>query len=119
MGSGPKTLVNTTVTTAVNRKRGTKATETLAKIHPHWQGFFMGHRGNIESVYTTRKHLSETLLQNMREAFMPSVEYLSTQPVPSSIEEQRKRDFLKNAELSGWFDERGLELIRQILKARD
>ena len=91
----------------------------MAKIHSHWQGFFMGHRGNIESVYTTRKHLSETLIENMREAFMPAEEHLSTQPIPSSIEEQRKRDFLKTAELSGWFDEKGLELIRQILKAKD
>jgi len=31
-GSGPKKLVNTTVTTTVDRKRGTKAIEVLTKI---------------------------------------------------------------------------------------
>ena len=36
-----------------------------------------------------------------------------------SIEEQRKRDFIKTTQLSGWFDEKGLELIRQTLKVKD
>jgi len=84
-----------------------------------WQSFFMAHRGNIESVYTVRKNLPKSLLENMREAFLPSEEYLITQKPSKSIEEQRKRNFLKNVELSGWFDDKGLELIRQIIKAKD
>ncbi|MEM3382987.1 MAG: hypothetical protein QXL52_05625 [Nitrososphaerales archaeon] len=91
----------------------------MAKVHPHWQSFFMGHKGNIESVYTTRKHLPDSLIESMREVFKPAIEYLSTQPIATSIEEQRKKDFLKSAELSGLFDEKGLELIRQLLKATD
>jgi len=91
----------------------------MAKVHPHWQSFFMGHRGNIEAVYTTRKNLPESLIENMREAFKPAIEYLSTQPINKNRDEERKRDFLKTAELSGWFNDKELELIRQILKARN
>ncbi len=50
----------------------------MAKVHPQWQSFFMGHRGNIEAVYTTRKNLPESLIENMRESFKPAIEYLST-----------------------------------------
>lgn len=91
----------------------------MARIHPHWQSFFMGHKGNIEAIYTTRKHLPDSIIENMRDAFKPSIAYLSTQPISTEIEEQRKRDFLKSAELSGWFDEKGLEQIRLILKEKD
>ena len=90
----------------------------MAKVHPQWQSFFMGHRGNIEAIYTTRKNLPDSLIENMREAFKPTIEYLSTQPIATNRDEERKRDWLKAAELSGWFGEKELELIRQILKAR-
>ncbi len=57
----------------------------------------------------------------MREAFKPAEEYLSTQPIPSSIEEQRKRDFSKNAEVSGWIDKERLDLVPSLdeLNAQD
>lgn len=61
-----------------------------AKVHPVWQSLFMGHKGNVESVYTTRKHLPENIIKNMREQFKPAEEYLTTMPKPSSIEEQEK-----------------------------
>ncbi|MGQ9469977.1 MAG: hypothetical protein ACUVTD_09230, partial [Nitrososphaerales archaeon] len=91
----------------------------MAKIHPRWQSFFMGHSGDIESIYTTRKNLPESLMENMKEAFKTAIEYLSTQPITMNRNEERKRDFLKTAELSGWFNEKELELIRQILKAKN
>jgi len=80
--------------------------------------FFMGHKGNIEAVYTTRKNLPESLMENMREIFRPAEEYLSTIPRLTSMEDQRKRDFLKTAELSGWFKDEELELIHQMTKVK-
>ncbi|MCP8305021.1 MAG: hypothetical protein H3Z50_06110 [archaeon] len=87
-----------------------------AKIPSNWQSFFMGHKGNVEAVYTTRKHLPQNLIDQMREIFRPVEEYLSTTPKPASMEEQRKRDFLKTAVLSGWFKDGELDLIRQMIK---
>ncbi|MCP8308599.1 MAG: hypothetical protein H3Z53_11895 [archaeon] len=91
----------------------------MASIHPRWQSFFMGHSGDIEAIYTVRKQLPPALIENMRKQFEPAIQYLSTQLKPTSIEEQRKRDFIKTAELSGWFSNEELELIRQKLRVRN
>jgi len=89
-----------------------------AKIPSNWQSFFMGHKGNIEAVYTTRKYLPQDLIENMRDIFRSVEEYLSTAPRQSSMEDQRKRDFLKTAVLSGWFEDGELELIHQMIKVK-
>jgi len=69
----------------------------------------MGHKGNIEAVYTTRKQLPQNLIDQMREIFRPVEKYLSITPRHTSIEDQRKRDFLKTAVLSGWFKDEELD----------
>ncbi|MCP8311854.1 MAG: hypothetical protein L6M37_02740 [Candidatus Methylarchaceae archaeon HK02M1] len=86
-----------------------------AKVQSNWQSFFMGHKGNIEATYTTRKHLPQNLIEQMREIFRPVEEYLTTMPKRMSMEDQRKRDFLRTAELLG-FKDKELELIRQMVK---
>lgn len=45
-----------------------------------WQQFFMGHKGDIEAAYTTRKKLGPELLERMREAFAPCEAFLTTLP---------------------------------------
>lgn len=51
--------------------------ESRGKIARDFRAFFMGHKGTIESKYTTNKGvLPETLLHEMREAFKRSEEFL-------------------------------------------
>lgn len=39
----------------------------------------MGHGGGIEAIYTTRKHLSDNIIKNVRESFKPAERELTTQ----------------------------------------
>ncbi len=70
----------------------------------------MGHRGDIESVYTTRKHLPNTIIEPMRDAFRPAIEYLSTAP-RTGIDEARKRDMLHSLEVMGILSPQELEIF--------
>ncbi len=76
----------------------------------------MGHKGNIEAVCTTRKHLPTDLIDQMREIFRPVEEYLTTIPRQPSVENQLKRNFFGTAELLG-FKDKELELIHQKIMA--
>jgi hypothetical protein len=60
-----------------------------AQIHPRWQSYFMGHRGDVEAVYTVRKHIPEALIKPMREAFKPAEQYLTTAPKSDKQEQER------------------------------
>ncbi|MCP8311618.1 MAG: tyrosine-type recombinase/integrase, partial [Candidatus Methylarchaceae archaeon HK02M1] len=61
-----------------------------ARVQPTFQQYFMGHRGSIENVYTTKKHLPPQLMEPLREAFRPAEQYLTTLPRADELE-QRKR----------------------------
>ena len=51
--------------------------EFRSKIAHDFRVFFMGHKGSIEAKYTTNKGvLPEALIQEMREAFKRSEEFL-------------------------------------------
>ena len=51
--------------------------ESRGKVAGDFRAFFMGHRGNIESRYTTNKGiLSEILVKEMRQSFKRSQEFL-------------------------------------------
>jgi hypothetical protein len=51
--------------------------ESKGKIPGRFAKFFMGHKGDIESVYTVNKcRLPEELLKEMRQAFKRSEEFL-------------------------------------------
>ncbi|MBM3897031.1 MAG: site-specific integrase [Thaumarchaeota archaeon] len=93
-----------------------------ARVHPNWMSFFMGHRGNIEAVYTTKKHLPPTMIEAMKEAFKPAIEFLTTYP-KQDAEEQRKKDFIKTVEAitaAGLFSPQELEaLILQKVRPRN
>ena len=55
----------------------------------------MGHKGDIESVYTTNKgKLTEEMLEDMRQAFKRSSEYLVTERSDTKGESELKRLFL-------------------------
>ena len=51
--------------------------ESRGKIAHDFRVFFMGHKGSIEAKYTTNKSiLPKTLMDEMREAFRKSQEFL-------------------------------------------
>lgn len=55
-----------------------------------YQQFWMGHKGDIESTYTTRKRqLSEELLEDMREAYGRVSEFLETKADSRTAESYR------------------------------
>lgn len=80
------------------------------RVHPRWQSYFMGHRGDLEAIYTTKKHLPETIIEPMREAFRPAVEYLTTAP-RTGVDEARKRDMLHSLEVMGILSSQELETL--------
>ena len=53
--------------------------ENKGEISHPWRQFFMGHRGDIEATYSTRKRLSEEIIEEMREAYRRCEKYFATQ----------------------------------------
>ena len=53
--------------------------ENKGEISHSWRQFFMGHRGDIEATYSTRKRLSEEIIEEMREAYRRCEKYFATQ----------------------------------------
>jgi len=65
--------------------------ESHGKISHPYRVFFMGHKGYIEARYTTNKRrLPENLIEDMRNAFAASAEYLEATPRP----ERDKKEML-------------------------
>jgi integrase len=61
--------------------------ESNGKIPHAYRQFFMGHKGDIEARYTTNKgRLPEDLVEDMREAYRRSLEYLETSSSKTSTE---------------------------------
>lgn len=53
--------------------------ENNGKIAHAYRQFFMGHKGDMEARYTTNKgRLPEKMIEDMREAYKKSQEYLQT-----------------------------------------
>jgi hypothetical protein len=68
--------------------------ENNGKIAHAYRQFFMGHKGDIEARYTTNKgRLPENVVEDMREAYRRSLEYLETGR--QSVSEDRLRDALR------------------------
>ena len=43
--------------------------ESKGEISHPWRQFFMGHKGDIEATYSTKKKLSEDIIEEMRQAY--------------------------------------------------
>jgi len=56
--------------------------ESHGKISHAYRQFFMGHKGDIEAIYTVRKRLPQNIIEDMRAAYARCEEYLSTRPKP-------------------------------------
>ena len=63
--------------------------ESKGKIAHDFRVFFMGHKGNMESRYTTNKgRLPDALVNEMRDAFGRSEEYLDQAGTDPSQEQR-------------------------------
>ncbi len=75
--------------------------ESKGKISHAYQQFWMGHKGDIESTYMTKKgKLSEDVLQDMREAYQRCQSFMSTEKggIPAeSVKDELKRQLLSVA----------------------
>ncbi len=68
--------------------------ENNGKIAHAYRQFFMGHKGNMEARYTTNKgRLPETVIEDMREAYRRSLEFLETRQTTQT--EDRLRDAMR------------------------
>lgn len=71
--------------------------ESKGKVAHDFRVFWMGHKGSIEAVYTTNKgRLPEPLVNEMREAFKRSEEFLDLE-VKSEDPLLKQKDQLQNA----------------------
>ena len=73
--------------------------ESKGKVTPAYRQFFMGHKGDIESRYTTNKgQLTDEMVEDMREAYRRSEPFLITSNGENNnqyLPEQLQRFFLK------------------------
>ena len=79
--------------------------ENNGKIAHAYRQFFMGHKGNMEARYTTNKgRLPETVIEDMRDAYKRSLEYLETgthEMGEDKLKEAMRRQLLLVAGFSG------------------
>ena len=68
--------------------------ENNGKISHAYRQFFMGHKGNMEARYTTNKgKLPDSVIEDMRETYKRSLEYLET--TKSEVSEDRLQNALR------------------------
>ena len=103
--------------------------ESKGLILRDYRTFWMGHKGDIENRYTTNKHrLPESVIEDMREAYKRSQDYLQT--TETEVSEEKIKDAFKNQllavagfseeevakyDLTGMTDEELHNLVRQRL----
>jgi len=70
--------------------------ENHGKISHAYRQFFMGHKGDIEARYTTNKgKLPDQVIEDMRQAYARSQEYLQTAKTAETSEEKLAQAFRK------------------------
>jgi len=80
--------------------------ESKGLVLRDYRQFWMGHTGDIENRYTTNKHkLPEAVIEDMREAYRRSQEYLQTAKTQETSEEKLAQAFRKQLLLVAGFRE--------------
>ena len=106
--------------------------ESKGLVLRDYRQFWMGHKGDIENRYTTNKcRLPESVIEDMREAYKRSQEYLQTTKPETGreklIEEFRKQllvvagfsqDEIDRIDVTGLTDEEFQDLVRKRLLGR-
>jgi hypothetical protein len=103
--------------------------ESKGKVSHAYQAFWMGHKGDIEATYTTKKgRLPEDVLQDMREAYQRCQQFISTEKAGSpaeSVKDELKKQLLlvagfkqeevEKLDLTGVGDEDFQKMVREKL----
>lgn len=78
--------------------------ESKGLVLRDYRQFWMGHKGDIENRYTTNKHkLPEEVVEDMREAYKRSQEFLQTTKVSETSDEKLAQAFRKQLLLVAGF----------------
>jgi len=84
--------------------------ESKGLVLRDYRQFWMGHKGDIENRYTTNKcRLPESVIEDMREAYKRSQEYLQTTKVEENSEEKLRQAFRKQLLLVAGFNQDEVE----------
>ena len=84
--------------------------ESKGLVLRDYRQFWMGHKGDIENRYTTNKaRLPESVIEDMREAYRRSQEYLQTRSEETSSEERLRQAFRKQLLLVAGFNQDEVE----------
>jgi len=83
--------------------------ESKGLVLRDYRGFWMGHKGDIENRYTTNKRrLPESVIEDMREAYKRSQEFLQTR-LEETSEEKLRQAFRKQLLLVAGFSQDEVE----------
>jgi hypothetical protein len=86
--------------------------ESKGVVLRDYRAFWMGHKGDIKNRYTTNKQkLPEHAIEDMREAYRRSQEYLQTIKAEVSSEEKMKEAFRKQLLLVAGFKQGEIDKI--------
>jgi hypothetical protein len=86
--------------------------ESKGLVLRDYRQFWMGHTGDMENRYTTNKcKLPESVIEDMREAYSRSQEYLQTTKVEETSEERLRQAFRKQLLLVAGFTEAEMETM--------
>jgi len=86
--------------------------ESKGLVLRDYRQFWMGHKGDIENRYTTNKQkLPESVIEDMRESYRRSQEYLQTTTPETTSEERLKEAFKRQLLLVAGFSEGEIEKI--------
>jgi len=86
--------------------------ESKGLVLRDYRQFWMGHKGDIENRYTTNKQkLPDSVIEDMREAYRRSQEYLQTTVSETASEERLKEAFKKQLLLVAGFKDEEIERI--------
>ncbi|MBA7496334.1 hypothetical protein ES702_06933 [subsurface metagenome] len=84
--------------------------ESKGLVLRDYRQFWMGHKGDIENRYTTNKaKLPESVIEDMREAYGRSQEYLQTTKLEETSEERLRQAFRKQLLLVAGFSQDEVE----------
>jgi len=92
--------------------------ESKGLVLRDYRTFWMGHRGDIENRYTTNKQrLPDQVIEDMREAYRRSQEFLQTAEVERTSEEKLKEEFRKQLLLVAGFKQEEVEKMDVMSKS--
>lgn len=84
--------------------------ESKGLVLRDYRQFWMGHKGDIENRYTTNKcKLTEEVIENMRQAYKRSQEYLQTAKTAETSEEKLRQAFRKQLLLVAGFKQEEID----------